>query len=184
MNKGPLWATPERRTHLVGLVSRELPNLTDAFYGSLDAVVFGEISVTELMDAFTNRVCHDQVEYWKADDRDARSYLLKLEKRRLHALPRIRHRGEFDSIARDEYLSKRPVWEIVAIGVNPFTHGRVAKVAVHATHGVLWVDLSGIKKPSENQKRKYVRYGKGVAPRSIQEQIEDRVSRAVSHYLS
>ncbi len=166
------------------LVSRELPHLADAFYQGLDGVVFGDISMSQLMDAFTNRVCYDQVEYWKADDRDARAYLLKLEKKRLHALPGIRHRGRFDSIARDEYLARRPVWEIVAIGVSPFTHDRVAKVAIHEFKATIWVDLSGVKKPSENQKRKYVRYGKGAAPRSIQEQIQERVSTAVRHYLN
>ncbi|MBI4288978.1 MAG: hypothetical protein HY671_11190 [Chloroflexi bacterium] len=126
----------------------------------------------------------DAIAYWKAEDRDRRAFLHRKEQRQLHALPDITHRGQFDSIARDEFMMKRPLWEIAAYGVNPLTLEKVARVIIHGTHETLWVDLSGLKKPSKNQKHKYARYGEGEAPRTIREQIEDRVSQAVSRYLN
>ena len=122
-------------------------------------------------------------DYWKADDRDYRSYLWKREKRHLHALPGIHHRGRYDSIAKSECLAKRPLWEIVDMGISIFTMGRTAKVYIPGLQTTIWVDLKGVKKPSLNAKRRWVRYGKGVAPQSMQEQIDDRCSQAVRRYL-
>ena len=122
-------------------------------------------------------------EYWKADDRDARSYLDKLNKRRMHALPGIYHRGNYDSIQKSADLAKRPLWHIVTLGVSGFTQGRVAKVFIPGLKATVWVDLKGIKAPSKRQKRRWVRYGKGKAPISLDEQIRDRCSQVVKRYL-
>ena len=122
-------------------------------------------------------------DYWKADDRDYRSYLWQLEKRHMHALPGIHNRGRYDSIAKSEAMAKRPLWEIVGMGVSAFTKGRTAKVYIPGLYVTIWVDLNGIKKPTQNAKRRWVRYGKGKAPESIQEQIESRCSQAVKRYL-
>jgi len=123
------------------------------------------------------------VDYWKADDREARAYLLKLEKRWLHGLPGIYHRGEYDSISKSEGMAKRPLWTIVQMGVSAFTMARAAKVYIPGLREYIWVDLSGVGKPSRNQKRRYYRYGIGKAPLSMAEAIEDRCSQAVKRYL-
>jgi len=122
-------------------------------------------------------------EYWKADDRDKRAYQLKLSKRYMHSLPGIYHRGHFDSIAKSESLDKRPLWHIVEMGISAFTMGRTAKVFIPGLKATIWVDLQGIKQATKNAKRRWVRYGKGKAPASIQEQIESRCSQAVKRYL-
>ncbi len=122
-------------------------------------------------------------EYWKADDRDARSYQLKLSRRYMHALPGIYHRGRYDSIAKSEELAKRPLWHIVEMGISAFTMARTAKVFIPGLKATIWVDLQGIKQATKNTKRRWVRYGKGKAPESIQEQIESRCSQAVKRYL-
>ncbi|MEK7876421.1 MAG: hypothetical protein AAB325_09570, partial [Pseudomonadota bacterium] len=122
-------------------------------------------------------------EYWKANDREERSCLWKLEKRHLHSLPGIYHRGNYDSIKKSEDLAKRPLWVIANMGVSAFTLGRVAKVFIPGLKATVWVDLQGIKSPSKRQKRRWVRYGKGKAPLSIDEQIRDRCSQVVRRYL-
>ena len=122
-------------------------------------------------------------DYWKADDREARSYLWQREKRHLHALPGIHHRGSYDSIAKSEDMAKRPLWEIVEFGFSIFTMGRTAKVFIPGLQTHIWVDLAGVKKPSLNAKRKWARYGTGKVPQSMQEQIEDRCSQAVRRFL-
>ena len=122
-------------------------------------------------------------EYWKADDRDARSYLLQYNKRRMHSLPGIYHRGNYDSIQKSEDIAKRPLWHIVNMGVSAFTKGRTAKVYIPGLKATIWVDLSGIKPTTKNAKRRWVRYGKGKAPESIDEQIQDRCSQVVKRYL-
>ncbi|MDO8637572.1 MAG: hypothetical protein Q7R34_15295 [Dehalococcoidia bacterium] len=123
------------------------------------------------------------VDYWKADDREARAYLLQLEKRWLHGLPGIYHRGRYDSIHKAEDNAKRPTWTIVEMGVSVFTMARAAKVYIPGMKAYIWVDLTGVKKPSRMSKVKFYRYGKGQAPLSMAEQIEDRCSQAVKRYL-
>ncbi len=123
------------------------------------------------------------IEYWKVDDRDARSYMAKLEQRLLHHLPGIYNRGECDSIAKSEYVAKRPIWTIVQMGVSAFTMARAAKVYIPGLRTHIWVDLSGVGKPSRSKKRGYYRYGIGKAPLSMAEQIDDRCSQAVKRYL-
>ncbi|MDP2730580.1 MAG: hypothetical protein Q8O55_08850 [Dehalococcoidales bacterium] len=122
-------------------------------------------------------------EYWKADDRDARSYLWQREKRHLHALPGIYHRGNYDSIRKSEDLAKQPQWQIVTLGVSAFTMGRTAKVFIPGLKATIWVDLAGLKPTSKNQKRKFYKYGEGKAPESLDEQIHTRCSQAVRRYL-
>ncbi|MBI4294647.1 MAG: hypothetical protein HY669_00595, partial [Chloroflexi bacterium] len=110
------------------------------------------------------------------DDRDQRSYLWQLEKRRMHALPRIKRRGPWDSIRMQQFLAERPVFEIVGIGVSAFTQHRVAKVKIPELHKILWVDISG-SNLSKNKLRKLAR-GRGRVP----EEIHAIVARVVRRY--
>ncbi|MBF8264855.1 MAG: hypothetical protein HW384_719 [Dehalococcoidia bacterium] len=125
----------------------------------------------------------DLTDYWKADDRDARSYLWQLEKRHMHAMPGIYNRGRYDSIQKSEDMAKRPTWTIVQMGISAFTMARTAKVYIPGLKATIWVDLSGVEKPSKNAKRRFYRYGIGKAPLSMAEAIEDRCSQAVNRYL-
>lgn len=108
--------------------------------------------------------CHawELIEHWKADDRDARSYSRKQEKYGINREEPPLHPGA-DGI--NPHLLKTE-WE----RVGAITSNGMAQVRVRRTGAILWVDLSDIKKPSRNAKRRFNRYGKGVAPKSIIEQ--------------
>lgn len=122
--------------------------------------------------------------YWKADDRDKRSYLLKLEKRRMHALsPQITKRGEWDSIRREQYLANREVFEIVAIGISALTFKRVAQVRIPSLKATLWVDLTRIE-VNKSKSRKLARYKRGAAPKEMESRIVERCRKAVERCLS
>jgi hypothetical protein len=166
----PLWATPERRAWLV-----ELAQATFADYG---------------IDLYTGQLVNPTIEEviaaWKADDRAKRQQLWKLEVRRLHAAPQIRRRGPFDSIRREIYLSQRPSFEIVAVGIGAFTFKRMAKVVIPGLKRVVWVDLSGIRPEgvSKNKLRKLARYQRGSVPKELVPQVESRVQERIRAYLS
>ena len=164
----PLWATPARRAYLVEVALTNLQHYEiDFFTGNL-----------------LNPTIEEQISFWKADDREARSFLWKLEKRRLHATPRIRKRGPFDSIRREQYLAERPTFQIVAIGVNAFTQRRVAQVQIAGLEATLWVDISGIPlEVSKSKLRKLARYKRGAVPKALVEQIYLRCRRAVEQRL-
>ncbi|KKM98472.1 hypothetical protein LCGC14_1157780, partial [marine sediment metagenome] len=93
----------------------------------------------------------------------------------------IWQRGPFDTIRREIFLSERPVFEIVGIGVNAFTQHRVAQVNIPGLKVTRWVDLSGMKTEglSKNQLRKLARYKRGAIPKGMVAQMEARVRKAV-----
>ena len=162
----PLWATPERRAYLVELLERsgglcvyghglDCPDPADHCYGAKEELT---------------------VDAWKADDRDERSYLWRLEKRRLNSTLKIMRRGAFDTIRREEYLAERPVFKVVAVGVNAFTQRRVAKVEIPELERILWVDIGGVEL-SKNKLRKASRYPQWKVPNEINEYVAKRVER-------
>ncbi len=88
-----MWSTPERQAYLVRLCAQ-----AREFYEEDGRVVPDNNEAIELA-----------IYIWKAVDREEREEAWRREKRRLHALPEILKRGPFDSIAREEYLSSRPL---------------------------------------------------------------------------
>ena len=185
----PLWATPGRRAKLAQLFLKEQAEFAKEFYNSLDLVVFGDLSISELADLLTRRHFCELIEAWKAQDRDERSTAWKYEKRHLHQGPnpgrRPFKRGPFDSIAREEYLANRPLWKIDAVGVGALTFRRVARVEIPALEKVIWVDLSGVDEGlSKNARRKLVRYRQGKLSKELEESVFARCRRAVAQYLA
>lgn len=167
MQQFSLWATPARRAYLVEL-----------FVNPQDW------QIDMLTEELLNPVADELIDHWKADDRDNRAFLWKLEKRRLHAQLKIKKRGEFDSIRREQYLADRPIFRIVAIGVGAFTFKRVAQVQIPGL-ATVWVDISGIPlKVSKNKRHKLARYGRGAVPQDLVEQIYARCRKAVQQYLN
>lgn len=121
---------------------------------------------------------------WKADDRARSSDLWKLERRRMHVLyPHIHKRGQFDAIARDEYLAKRAVFEIVGIGISAFTFKRIAEVHIPSLKATLWVDLTGIEVDKSKSSRKLARFNRGAVPKQIEDRMVKRCRKAVERYL-
>ena len=164
------WATPARRARLVELLTQ-----------SKGLCVHGHAPCVQLLDHCYEVISEELIQDWKADDRVERAILWALESRRLHAAPQIWKRGPFDTIRREIYLAERPVFEIVAIGVNAFTQHKVAQVSLPGLKATIWVDLSGIKAEglSKNQLRKLARYKRGAVPKGMVAQIETRVHQAV-----
>ena len=162
----PLWATPERRAYLVELL---LSSGGHCVYGhGLDcpnAVRHCYLSVEQRI-----------VDGWKEDDCDARAYARRLEKRRLHAAPRIRRRGPFDSIRREQHLAQRPVFQVTAIGVDAFHFQRVARVEIPELSRTVWVGLGDIAL-SKNKLRRLSRYNKGDMPQEIVNRVREEVGR-------
>ena len=162
----PLWATPERRAYLVELLERS---------GGL--CVYGHgLDCPDPADhcyvAAEGRI----VDAWKADDRDERSYLWRLERQRFHSSPKLVRRGGFDSIRREAYLAERPVFKVVAIGVSAFTQRRVAKVEIPELGKVLWVDIGEVEL-SKNRLRKASRHHQWKVPNEINDYVAKRVRR-------
>ena len=165
----PLWTTPERQACLIRLYSQ-----AREFYEEDGRVVPDNNEAVELV-----------IYTWKALDREEREEAWRQEKRRLHALPEIRRRGLFGTIAREIYLAERPLWKIEAVGVGAFTFRRVARVEIPALEKVIWVDLAGVDGSlSKNAKRKLIRYRQGKLPRELEESVFARCQRAVAQYLA
>jgi hypothetical protein len=162
----PQWVTPERRAHLAKLAT----------------VLFWAYDYDLFSGKLANPVIEEVIAAWKADDRARRSQLGKLEKRRLHAMPQIYKRGPFGTLEREQFLANRPQFEIVGIGVSPFTQHRIAQVVIPGLHRTVWVDLHGVKL-SKNKLHKLARYKRGSVPKELVSQIEARVRQQVARFL-
>lgn len=166
----PLWATPERRAYLVQL-----------FLDSGGFCVHGHgIFCPQLRKHGYEFFSEELIDWWKADDREERAYLHRLETRRIHAAPRIRRRGQFDSIRREQYLADRPQFILLGIGVNAFTQHRVAKVEIPELDKVVWVDISRVNL-SKNRLRKLTRHAR--QSRGVPQEIYDQVAKAVRRHI-
>jgi hypothetical protein len=208
----PQWATPERRAHLAKLaeLTTHLYEI-DLFTGKLrHPIIDGQgkrtvIAKSRYQWEMLTKKTPEGHEYhslrplgrlphlvtvndtgiigaWKADDRARRAQLRKLEGRHLHAMPQIYKRGPFGTLEREQYHAQRPVFEIVAIGVSPFTQHRIAQVVIPGLHRTVWVDLHGVKL-SKNKFHKLTRYKRGSVPKELVSQIEARVRQQVARFL-
>lgn len=161
--KFPQWATPERRNHLVEL-----------FLQSNGFCVLGHPNCPHLLEDCYEVASEGLITDWKAQDREERERAWKRERRRIHTAPQIRKRGPFDTIARERYLSERPVFRLVGIGMGAFTQKRVALVELPGLKLSIFVDLAGIPVPKKKL-RKLFRHPKGELPQEIQDLIQQQV---------
>ena len=168
----PLWATPDRQAYLARLVSTLLLK-----QGEITLDLFsGKLDIPRMEEA---------IRVWITLDREEREASWRRERRFLHALPPITHRGQFDSIDREIFLANRPLWNIQAVGVGAFTFQRVLKVRIPGLHNeVVWVNLPAPKGVSKNRKRRWLRYGKGSLPEEDEDLMVRVVSEAVNRALS
>ena len=162
----PLWATPQRRAYLVEMLERS---------GGLCVYGHGLDCPDPAFDCY-GAVEERLIDGWKEDDRDEGAYLWRLEKRRLHSIPRINKRGYFDSIRREQYLADRPIFKVVAVGVNAFTQRRVAKAVIPELKKVVWVDVGGVGL-SKNKLRRLSRYPMGEVPEEINRYVAKEIRR-------
>ena len=207
----PQWATPDRLDALAKLqqlrcsLGEEHCEVVAAFTaaivdrigppdGNLAWIMRAALITPEVLANFSpffdNALPHlgfwlskEWVRLWKSDDRQERAIAFRRERRRLHALIEIRKRGPFDTIAREEYLANRPLWNIKAMGVGAFTFKRMAKVRIPSLGQDIWVSLAGVGL-SKNKKRKLLRYGKGTIPRELEDRTYQIAKEAVSRELA
>ena len=164
----PLWATPQRRAYLVELLERS---------GGLCVYGHGLDCPDPAFDCY-GAAEERLIDGWKDDDRDKRAYLWRLEKQRLHSILKIKKRGYFDTIRREQYLADRPVFKVVAVGINAFTQRRVAKVEIPELERVIWVDVGGVRL-SKNKLRRLSRRPRGDIPEEILEYVAKEVRRYI-----
>ena len=168
----PEWATPERQAHLVRL-----------FLRSGGFCVYGDkpCRCPELhhYEPFADMLVKD----WVQDDKEARAYEAKIERKRLHGLSeRGAIRGQFNAISRDIFHDKQPQSYLEAIGINGLTFTPFAKVRFASSNVRLHVDLGDtLKGLSKNKRRKAIKYGR--IPLEVQERIYPLVAKAVGDYL-
>ena len=168
------------KAQIVGCeVFRPIRDRQDNILGHYQSFGHKQVAVPELevLDLYTAK-SEEAISEWKRDDTVERSILQKLEERRLHAAPlkTILKRGQFDSIARHIYLSNRPIFRVLAVGVNAKAQ-RVAKVEIPGLEKIVWVDISGMKL-SKSKLRKLSRH-----PGNMPEAIYAIVRRRVESYL-
>jgi len=169
----PKWATPERQAQLVRLFLRN---------GGF--CVFGERPCVnpELhhYEPFANAIIKD----WIADDREAKSFSLQLQRRLLHRIPeRGSLRGTFNAISRTIYHDSQPRYYIEGIGISGLTFNPFAKVRLCSSYTRLHVDIKGVMQGiSKNKRRKAIRYAKAL-PIEAQREVDKLCSRAVADHL-
>ena len=169
----PKWANPERQAHLVRL-----------FIRSGGFCVFSESPCANPdqhhYEYFTDALVKD----WIRDDREARAYMLKLQRIALHRMnEQGAIRGRFNSISRNIFFDAQPRFYMEAIGISGLTFRPFAKVRLASTFTRLHVDIGEpMKKVSKNRRRKAVRYCKAL-PVDVQKDVDMLCSKAVIDYL-
>jgi len=151
MAKYPKWATPIRRLALAKLA---LEYLSDIEGWEVD------LETGEAYHPEFSRKANELIADWKADDREARNYELRLERRELHRLNERRpRRSLFDA---EVFYSNQPTFYLEGLGVSAdYPFRPIAKIRLASTSLKLFIDLSEVLKPlSKNQRRKALRHGK------------------------
>lgn len=122
---------------------------------------------------------------WIADDREARNYILRLQRLALHRLnERGSRRGTFNAISRTIYHDSQPQFYLEGMGISALTLRPFAKVRLASSFMRLHVDIGDtLKAMSKNKRRKVLRYANAL-PVDIQREVDNLCSRAVRHYLS
>ena len=168
----PQWATSQRQAHLVAL-----------FYRSGGFCVFGDKGCT--VDAHHYPIFMETcIEEWKAEDRETRSVLLKVEQSTIHDGTYGRYGGSFDPVTRDVYYQQRPVYYLMGFGVSAVSKRRIAVIRVPSTFIRLYVDVAdafqGVSY-SRNKRRKMARYQSGP-PAAVWERVDTLCAEAVAEY--
>ena len=124
------------------------------------------------------------IAYWTSDDRDAKSYLLRIQKQALHRFgERGSLRGRFSAISRTIFADNQPLFYFEAIGISGLTFKPFAKVRLASSFLHLHIDLGDtLKATSKNKKRKAIRYGKAL-PIPVQKEVDSLCAKAVTKYL-
>ena len=170
MTTYPAWSTPNRRQYLVKL-----------FVDSGGFCIFGHQNCLIPAHHYAIAIEHI-IEDWKEEDREN----WKLERKAIHSLGERRYpiRGQFNTISKDIFYDRQPLYYFEALGISGLTLQPFAKVKIASTYFHLYIDLGdSLRGTSKNKRRKAIRYGKQL-PKSIEERIAEKVRLAVRDYLN
>ncbi|TRZ50569.1 MAG: hypothetical protein D4S01_06455 [Dehalococcoidia bacterium] len=170
----PKWVTPDRQNHLVSI-----------FVRSRGFCVFGHPHCP-YPEHYYEIYIEGLIEDWKAQDRaDASAQWLE-EQRRMHSLAERSYpiRGQFNSISKDIYFAKQPLFYLLGMSISGLTFTPFAKVRIASSFVHLYVDLGDrLRGVSKNKRRKAIRYGKAL-PIEIEREVDAVCRLAVRHYLN
>ena len=168
----PQWATKQRQNHMVKL-----------FHKSGGFCVFGHPLCTIEAHNYLEYI-ETCIEDWKAEDRETRSMLLKLEQSTLHDGTYGRYGGRFDPVARDVYHQTRPVYHFMTFGVAAESKQRIAVIRLPSTFMRLYVQVSSAYQGvsvSKSKRRKMARHHAGP-PAPVWQEIDRLCCEAVAAF--
>lgn len=169
----PLWATPDRQTHLVGL-----------FLDSKGFCVFGHKPCTNPEHHYGVYIEY-LIADWKGDDRSQRQAEWEAERRQMHSVAERRYplKGQFSAVSRDIFFADQPQYYLVGLSISGLTFRPFAKIRLSSSFVNLYIDLGDTLRGLSRAKRhKAIRYGKPL-PYAIDRVIGNICELAVRHYL-
>ena len=143
-----------------------------------------EETPTEIPLTYYRKMSEGAIDAWKADDRDERSQLRKLESEHLHDGTYGRWGSDFDPVTRDVYYQERPTYYMMGFGVSAESKQRIAVIRVPSTYIRLYVNVAPAFQDisiSRNKRRKMARYQSGP-PAPVWERIDTLCSQAVQEF--
>ena len=138
----------------------------------------------EIPLTYYRKMSEGAIDAWKADDREERSQLRKLEAEHIHDGTYGRWGSDFDPVTRDVYYQERPTYYMMGFGVSAESKQRIAVIRVPSTYIRLYVNVAPAFQDvsiSRNKRRKMARYQSGP-PAPVWERIDTLCSQAVQEY--
>ncbi|GAI59107.1 unnamed protein product [marine sediment metagenome] len=166
----PKWSTPDRQVLLLKLF---LDSRGFCIYGHKKCPIpahYYEVAIEHI------------IEGWKEDDRES----WKLERKALHSLGERRYpiRGRFNTISKDIFFDKQPLFYLEGLGFSGLKLQPFAKVKIASSYFHLYIDLGdSLKGTSKNRRRKAIRYGKPL-PLEVEARVKKLITLAVKDYLN
>lgn len=170
----PKWSTPNRQVALVKL-----------FLDSGGFCVFGHRNCP-IPEHHYEVYIEGLIDDWKAEDREQATLDWKAESKAIHSLGerRLPIRGRFNTISKDIFFDKQPLFYLEALGISGLTLQPFAKVKIASTYFHLYIDLGdSLRSISKNRRRKAIRYGKAL-PLEVEARVKKLVTLAVKDYLN
>lgn len=158
-------------------------SIPEHYFEHLLRAMFDETPL-EIPLSYYRKVSEGAIEAWKADDREERSYLWKLEQQQILDGTYGRYGSDFDPVARDVYHQQQPAYYLLGFGIGAESKKRIAVIRVPSTYIRLYVEVADAFQGvsiSKNKKRKMARYQAGP-PAAIWERIDSLCSQAVDGY--
>ncbi len=162
---------------------RENCSIVEHYFEHLARAMF-EAEPIEIPLTLYQKRSEGAIEAWKAEDREERSMLRKLEQQQIQDGTYGRYGSDFDPVARDVHHQERPEYYLLGFGVSAESKKRIAVIRVPSTYIRLYVQVSeafqGVS-VSRNKRRKMARY-QSDPPAQVWAEIDRRCAQAVRDF--